>query len=223
MFTVNDISVYIFSWKRVSHQTAELFRAVHAAFPDVTMINCDESHSFPDDIQPCLQFDDSFYYGGQFQAAIRNCKPGKIFCCIVGDVKPEGDWVQLSKHTVDAFNSGKVGIFAPNVDFTDHVAKGAHAWNNLYHVPNTDCTCWFIHPSIADYLRPIKFKSLSNLGWGIDTLCIEEANRRGLFTLRDYDVLLLQPKGRGYSNNEAHQQMQKLRLFYEEYKKKNPL
>jgi hypothetical protein len=201
MFKSEDIAVFIFSWKRVSQQTPGLFRAVKTAFTDTTFINCDEHMTVPEDIQPCIQLDDRYYYGGQFQNAIRNCPPGKIMCCIVGDVKEDGPWTAIRDNCVAAFNTGKVGIYAPNVDFTDHPGKGEKFMGDLFHVSNTDCTCWFIHPDIIRVLRPVEYMALSNIGWGIDVIAIRESHKRRLSIVRDYSVLIIQPKGRGYSND----------------------
>ena len=200
MFTPNDIATYIFSWKRVSQQAPDLFRAVRTAFTNTTFINCDEHTTVPADIQPCIERDDSYYYGGQFETAIRDCPPGKILCCIVGDVEAAAPWATIRDNCVATFNTGKVGIYAPNVDWTPHTARGPQWVGPLYHVPNTDCTCWFIHPTIVNFMRPIEYMSLSNIGWGIDKIAIEESKKRGLCVLRDYSVLVRQPKSRGYSN-----------------------
>jgi hypothetical protein len=214
MYSADDIYIYIFSWKRVSHQSPDLYRAVASAFPHVYFINCDEHFTPPEDIPSVIQLDDRYYYGGQFQAAIQNIPAGKILCCITGDVNPEADWKLLCDHTVTAFNTGKIGVYAPNVDYTDHPGRNERLWDNLYDVKNTDCTCWFLHPAIVNDLRLIPYMELTNMGWGIDAMFIHEARRRGLLVARDYDILLIQPRGRGYSSNEGGKGARRLLQHY---------
>jgi hypothetical protein len=59
--------------------------------------------------------------------------------------------------------------------------------DKLFHVPNTDCGFWFMHPAIVERLRSIDYR-LSNLGWGIDIINIKEAQKQGRLVLRDYSV-----------------------------------
>jgi hypothetical protein len=217
MFSHDDIYVYIFSWKRVSNQSPDLFRAVKKAFSNTTFINCDEHMSVPVDITPCIQRDDTYYYGGQFETAIRDCPPGKILCCIVGDVDASAPWEAIRDNCLITMNTGRAGIYAPNVDWTPHIARGSQWIGPLFHVPNTDCTCWFIHPAIVDTLRPIEYMTLSNIGWGIDTIAIEEAKKRTLVIVRDYSTLVRQPKSRGYSGEEGIAGMKRIMAYYSEY------
>jgi hypothetical protein len=214
MYSADDIYIYIFSWKRVSHQSPDLYRAVATAFPHVYFINCDEHFTPPTDIPHVIQLDDSYYYGGQFQSAIQHIPNGKILCCITGDVHPDGNWKLLRDHAVTALNTGKIGVYAPNVDYTSHTGRSAYLWDNLYTVPNTDCTCWFLHPSIVAFLRCVPYMELSNMGWGIDVIFIREAEQRKLLVARDYDILLIQPKSRGYSSEEGHKGYRRILDYY---------
>lgn len=213
MPTLNDIYVYIFSWKKVTANATELYRAVAPVFPHTTFINCDEHVTMPADI-PTIQCDDSFYYGKQFDTAIHHAPVGSYVACIVGDVDPSANWTLIANNTVAAFNLDKFGIFAPNVDYTWHTAKKACIINNIYTVPNTDCTCWFLHPMVVDKLRTLSIGTISNLGWGIDTIAIHESIKNRLLIARDYDTLVRQPKGTAYSTVEARVQMNALIAAY---------
>jgi hypothetical protein len=212
---INDIYTYIFSWRKVTENAVALHRQITGAgVPNVTLINCDENQRELG-VTPVIQLDDSYYYGGQFAEAVRACPQDSILCCIVGDVSPDADWATIYKNAVAAFNRGDVGIYAPNVDYTWHMECGAAISDTLFRVPNTDCTCWFLSPATMSRIRDVDYRRFSNLGWGIDTLCIEETAHHGLLTVRDYSVLVRQPKGTAYNQQKARQQMMLLLRYYE--------
>ena len=217
MVSIEDIYVYIFSWKKVTPNAVALWKAISPHFPHTHFINCDETvpaESLDVSTDRILQLDDSYYYGGQFETALKATPPDKILACVVGDVDPSADWGSIATKAVAAFNTGPVGVYAPNVYYTWHTAKGTHHWGDLYDVPNTDCTCWFIHPDALRILRRIPLFATSNLGWGIDHICIKEARRQGLLVARDYSTLVRQPQGTAYSNQLAGKQMHILLGLY---------
>jgi hypothetical protein len=216
-FTADDIYVYIFSWKHVTPNAQDLYSAISPHFPNTFLINCDE-HTLILDISEdrVIQLDDSYYYGGQFETAIHAIPPGKILTCIVGDVEPGADWAQIATNAIDAFNTEKAGVYAPNVDFTGWTSRGPliNESKQLYSVVNTDCTCWFLHPTLISGLKDLHYRSLCNLGWGIDHVFCEEAIRKDLLVIRDYRVLVRQPKGTGYSEARARVEMMIIRREY---------
>jgi hypothetical protein len=215
MVTLNDIHVYIFSWKKVTANATALYKAVAPVFPHTTFINCDENVTMPADI-PTIQRDDSFYYGKQFETAIHHAPADAHVACIVGDVDPVADWSLIATNTVAALTTGRFGIFAPNVDYTWHAARNGTApiLNNIWTVPNTDCTCWFLAPQILHKLRQLPIGTLSNLGWGIDIIAIAESLKQRLLVARDYDTLVRQPRGTAYDEGVARVQMRELIAAY---------
>ena len=213
MVKLEDIYVYIFSWKKVTANAIALYKAVAPVFPNTIFINCDENVTMPPDIRT-IQCDDSFYYGKQFDTAIQHAPAGAPVGCIVGDADPVANWSLIAANTVAALTTNKFGIFAPNVDYTWHVARTRKLVNNIYDVPNTDCTCWFLHPAVIAKLRTLSIGTVSNLGWGIDTIAIEESKRRSLWIGRDYDTLVRQPKGTAYNTELSRVQMRDLIAAY---------
>jgi hypothetical protein len=213
MFSKEDIYIYIFSWKKVTDQATRLYHKVSEVCPNTWFINCDENASITD-ITNILQKDDSYYYGGQFETAVKHTPSGKIVGCIVGDVDPDAAWGAILENAVSAFNTGKIGIFAPNVDYTWHTSRKENLWGSLFEVENPDCTAWFIHPNVLSLIREIPYKMVSNLGWGIDTICCEEARRLQLHIARDYSVIVHQPRGTAYNQRLASMQMANLQQLY---------
>jgi hypothetical protein len=210
-FTLDDIYVYIFSWKHVTNNAVALYQKISPYFPRTTLINCDEnSRDLPISASNIIQLDDRYYYGGQFHTAINNTPPGKILACVVGDVSPDADWAGIARNAVVAFNRKDIGIYAPNVYYTYWTLRGANIAGELFDVENTDCTCWFLHPILTDSFRSLDYFGLSNFGWGIDKIYCGGARAAGLHVARDYSKLVTQPKGTAYSEREAGIQMQAL-------------
>jgi hypothetical protein len=213
MFSKDDVFIYIFSWKKVTDNAKALYAQVATACPNTWFVNCDENIqiTFTPNV---IQLDDSYYYGSQFETAIRHVPKGKLFGVIVGDVTPDAEWNTIINNMVAAFNTGKVGVYAPNVDYTYHTTRNQLLWGSLYDVNNTDCTCWFMNPSIVNTLYHLPFSAVSNLGWGIDTICMKEAVRQNLCKARDYSVMVRQPRGTAYNGHIAGIQMNQLLEMY---------
>ena len=126
-------------------------------------------------------------------------------------------WKSIINNMLKAFSTKKIGIYAPNVEFTAHITKGKHLWDSLYEVPNTDCTCWFIHPDIVAKLKNIQYHQLSNYGWGIDIIFIEQCKKYNLVAARDYDLMVYQPQYTGYNIEIASIQMKELIDYYNKF------
>jgi len=210
MITKDNIYVYIFSWKKVTQNAIDLHKNVSNYFKNTIIINCDENVN----IENSIQLNDHFYYGGQFDIAIKNIPEGNILCIITGDVSPNADWEKISINSINAFNSNKIGIYAPNVDVTGHPSRNKLLWDELYTVNNTDCTCWFILPEIVSHLKNIPYYEISNLGWGIDQIFIQESNKIQKYVVRDYSVCVEQPPGTGYNTEIAKLENIKLIEYY---------
>jgi hypothetical protein len=70
MYTLNDLSVYIFNWKKVTENSLQLYKKISDIVKDTTLINCDE-HFKPKNKVKHVQLDDSYYYGSQYDVAIK--------------------------------------------------------------------------------------------------------------------------------------------------------
>lgn len=186
-FSRNTMSVYILNWKKVSINSMALYQKISPIIPHTYVINCDENLTLPSTI-PHIQLDDSYYYGGQFNAAIKHVAAGHIFCLIVGDNVAENNFEKIFDTAISTFNHLPVGIYAPNDKRSIHTKKLEQISGDLYNVENTDCGFWFIHPGLAFILRRINFFEASNMGWGIDTIFIHQARARNLLVIRDYSV-----------------------------------
>ena len=210
---IDTIHTFIFSWKKVTDNAIELYKKASNVCTNTTLINCDENIDIDNTIKN-IKLDDSYYYGGQFETAIRAIPDGVNLCCIVGDVSPEANWEEIYRKAEESLSTNHIGVYAPNVDYTWHTARGRQVSDTLYEVPNTDCTFWFIHHSIISVLRDIPYHNLSNLGWGIDTVVNKESTSQNKLIVRDYSELVRQPIGTAYNVSAAREQMNKLISYY---------
>ena len=215
MITSDSFYVYIFSWKKVAKNTVDLYNTVSKFFPNTYIINSSKNNKLPIDTDYQIQLTNDYYYGGQFQTAINHIPQDKIIGIITGDVVPNSNWRAILKNSIDALSTD-IGIYAPNLTNTKHHTGPyrRRLRDSLYHVNNTDCTCWFICPEIYTSILHIPFYNISNLGWGIDIICVQEAWKKDLHVVRDYSVKINQPKGTGYDREQAYWQMKDLLHYY---------
>ena len=82
MFTINDISFYIFCWNKVLANSCKLYEEIKQVCPNVTIINSDETQPLDSAKYGSIQLDDTYYYGGQLQTAIKATPSGKFLACL---------------------------------------------------------------------------------------------------------------------------------------------
>lgn len=244
-FTIDDIYFYIFSWKKVTENALEMFDILKKIIPNCYFVNCDENYKMSGD--HVIQLDDSYYYGGQFETALRHCPKNKILGICVGDADPipkllvdikdykykpckkeniNKCWKELLNKQLYAINKLNAGVVAPYTYYTAQTKKFDNIKNtNYYNVPNTDCTFWFLHPEITKFLRNFNFQKEVPLGWGIDILAIKYSRSIYKRVLRDYSYEVSQPQGTNYNSLEASTAMRsflgKSYEFLGEYLKQN--
>ena len=186
MFDLNNISVYILNWKKVTQNSIKLYQNINTIIKDVTIINCDDTYKMDDTIKH-IQLDDSCYFSKQYDASIKDIKEGKILCIIVGDNISNNDFEKIFTSSIDTFNKYNVGVYSPNDKRSVYTERKENFAGDLYNVDNTDCGFWFIHPTLVKKLRNIKY-SITKYGWGIDIITIKEARKQGMLVLRDYSI-----------------------------------
>lgn len=213
IFTIDDISVYIFNWKKVTENSLKLYKNISPLIKNTTLINCDENTKL-DETVAHIQLDDSYYYGSQYDVTIKHTNPSSILCIIVGDNIADNDFKKIFDSAIDTFNNYKVGVYAPNDKRTWHQSRNANIANDLYDVDNTDCGFWFIHPAIIRRLNTLNYR-VSNFGWGIDTINIQEAKKQQRLVIRDYSIETDQlDHSCGYNHDKARTDSEELLRLY---------
>jgi hypothetical protein len=212
-FTLNDIIVYIFNWKKVTDNSLKLYEKISPIIKDTCIVNCDETRTLDASIQH-IQLDDSCYYGSQYDHAIKHVKENNIMCCIVGDNIHDNDFNKIFNSAIYAYNTVNAGVYAPNDKRSMHTTKLEHIKDELYDVITTDCGFWFIHPKIVKKLKNINY-NVSRFGWGVDTITITESRKQGLLVMRDYSTETDQvDHSCGYDAGVAYRDMKKLERVY---------
>jgi len=201
-YTLDDISVYILNWKKVTNNSLKLYEKISPIIKNTIIINCDEFTKLDNNI-PHIQLDDSHYYGSQYDHAIKHVKNNNIFCVIVGDNITDNNFNKIFNSALDTFNNYNVGVYSPHDNRSPHQSRGEQINKNLYDVINTDCGFWFINPLLVKKLKNINY-NISKYGWGIDIITIKEARKQNLLVLRDYSVETDQlDHSCGYDNSKA--------------------
>ena len=217
-YTTNDIYLYIFSWKRINDNAIAIYNKVAPIFPNTYFINCDENFDAAQYIpkDKIIQLDDSYYFGGQFETAMKHCPRTAIYGNIVGDVDPENiNWEYLANSMLYSFNTLNAGVAAP--DAPNFPNKGAQIEGPYYEVTDTDSTIFFIHPDIWQKYAQFPYKKTTHYGHGIDKFFCNITGKYGKKTLRDTSIKVATDGKSGYSGNEAAKQMNNFVEAIEKY------
>jgi hypothetical protein len=208
LYTINDIYLYIFSWKRVNDNAVRLYNKVVQSFPNTYFINCDENFDASAYIPKShlIERDDSYYFGGQFETGMRHCPEGKIYGNVVGDVDPDYiDWDKLATSLLHAVNNLNAGVFAP--DAPNYPSVGKHIEGSYHIVNNTDETIFFITPELYSKYKNFPYNSTTKYGFGIDIFFCGLSEKLGKRTIRDSSIKVNTDKKRGYNTDDAMKQM----------------
>ena len=213
------IQAFVFNWNDHRANAAELERKIgrHAG---VTVVNSQEGleAAYP----AWDHLDDTAYFSAQFNRAVElfntnssganssgaNSSGADLFFHIQADAGFD-DFADLFARMERVFREHPVGVYEPNVDYTDldyDRSKLRTLEPDLCVVPTTDCTCWCIDRATLAAL-PVVDLSLNRLGWGICGAVAALSRRAGKHCIRDYAFTVAHPKGRGYSNQQAKEEL----------------
>lgn len=135
---------------------------------------------------------------------------GDILFQIQADAELE-NFEELFAKAEILFKKYQLGVYEPNVDYT------AIRYNKLdlpmlepevYEVPKTDCTCWFVAKEVLRRLPPIDV-GVNKYGFGVVRAIAALSNLSGKRCARDYSFTVRHPRGSGYDHRAAKEQMKK--------------
>lgn len=98
-----------------------------------------------------------------------------------------------------------LGVYAPNVHFSHHsynINKLKKYEDDLYFVPNTDCTCWFIKKTLIDDIHLFDL-STNHIGFGADWYYIAKSVLSNQDVIRDYKYTIQHPNLTNYDTTIA--------------------
>jgi hypothetical protein len=112
------------------------------------------------------------------------------------------------------FDRFQWGVFAPNVDYTWHVARTDELEPGVWTVPMTDSTCWALHRDVVA-MGPDSFPG--QYGWGIDWTYCELSRAIGRPVIRDYTYTVGHPRQRNYRDASAEPEYERLAAALRKY------
>lgn len=195
----------IFNW--VGHEArAEALERQLAALCPVRVVN---SESAAEPRHPHWEHvGEDAYFSAQWRRAVEGFD-GDVLLHVQADAASR-DFPRILERCREAMQRHGCGVYAPNVDYTPWVYERdrlARVAEDLYEVPQTDCTCWAISAGVlarVPAVDPVQNK----YGWGIDFLVIATARSMGLRTVRDYRYSVDHPwRGSGYDVEAAGRQV----------------
>jgi hypothetical protein len=101
-----------------------------------------------------------------------------------------------------------VGVYEPDVNFTEvnyDPSQLRAIGTELFEVPMTDQTCWFVTGDVLGRLPPVEV-SVNRYGWGISRAVAAASHLQGKLCVRDYSFSVLHPRRRGYPTEVAVRQ-----------------
>jgi len=198
-----EIQAFIFNWR--GHEANALaLEASIGRLVETTVINSDEAASGRH--PGWVELGEEAYFSAQWNEALRRFR-GDILFHIQADARFD-DFEALLARMLVARARHRPGVFEPNVDFTTiryDAARLRALEPQLYAVPLTDCTCWFIEADVLAGLPAVDL-GVNKLGWGICAAVAAQSWARGRPCVRDYAFTIQHPRGRGYSSRLALEQ-----------------
>lgn len=195
----------IFNWRGHEGRAAALEHEFSVLCP-VRVIN---SESAAERRHPHWeQVGEDAYFAAQWQRAIERFDGDVLFHVQADAASPH--FPQILERCRDAMQRHGAGVYAPNVNFTSWVydrKKLRHLGDELYEVPQTDCTCWAISREVLEQVPKVD-PAQNKFGWGIDFLVIGAARALGRPVLRDYRYTVAHKwRGSGYDVVAAETQV----------------
>ena len=199
------IQPFIFNWRGQYNKTCKIESDLEKIFDEVIVINSDDENKK----DSWTNIGEHSYFASQFLKAVE-LFDGDIFFHIQGDVEFE-KWEQLKEDALNHFRLYNWGIYAPNVNYTWYDAQNADVASlnaNLKIVSNPDCTVWMIHKDILQILKD-NLEVLKNLkhGWGLDLILCANSFLQKRYVIRNYSYTVKHPRGTGYQQDEAFNEM----------------
>jgi hypothetical protein len=172
---------------------------------DITVINSDErlAAAYPH----WVTLNADAYFSEQWNKALELFAGDALFH-IQADAF-SSDLAQMFSKYSSVREKHRIGVFEPHIDHTDqqYNVSGLRCLEpNMFEIPFTDSTCWFVHGDIVRHFSPIDL-TVNRYGWGIDVMAAACCRLAGLRCVRDYTFTVTHPRGTGYEAENARKQM----------------
>jgi len=203
----------IFTWLDYFHMAAEYEKIICPMVDKCSVINSNTSIqlSYP----TWIHLQDA-YFTEQWYTAIDLFL--KSDCDILFHTQADcqfDDFSGLINKASYYFKNHNCGIYSPNIDYT--------AWTydlqnlkkfdtNVYEVPQTDESVWFIHRSVIEQFPRID-PIINKYGWFVDFICIILSRQQEKVVLRDYTYVVKHSNITGYDMRVARGEFENLTIL----------
>lgn len=196
---------FIFSWPGYEARAALLERVLGRAV-DVRVIH---SGGRPSAARPrWVHLARDAYFSAQWNHA-RVLFEGDVLFHIQADaVLDRPTFERLRARALRIMERHRAAVYEPHVDYSAYrydLRRLVRLERQVYEVPLTDCTCWFIAEDVLRRVPPVDL-AVNRYGWGIAATVAAVARGQGRRCVRDYRFTVRHPRGRGYSSEDAARQ-----------------
>ena len=209
MATGTPLHVNILAWVGFEEKARAIEEAVRPHADQVSVI-----YSVPDNPpeipESWTTVDYECFFGCKFHKALELHSTG-VMLQIQADAHID-DWGHLIRRCREAFDTvSDLGVWGPDVDYTMYTTEKVFISdfdpdNSLISVRQTDGIVWAMSDKVIDRMRQADYSG-NRLGSGIDVMAIAFAYANNMLVLRDTSLLVDHPKGKGYSHEEAREQL----------------
>ena len=193
------IQNFIFTWNQFVSNAVNIELQLKK-FGKTTVINSNINHKN----DKWINLNDG-YFAEQWSNLVSNIDDDTDFIFHIQSDATVHNFDKLYSRFYEMTSKYDVGIYAPNVDYTWHkynVDLLNKVEDNVYNVPNTDCTCWFINTQITK--KHISDLDINVYGYGIDWYYLSECILQNKQILRDYTITVDHPSHKNYNNDNAN-------------------
>jgi hypothetical protein len=198
-----NMQAFIFNWRGQAANAARLEGVLGELMP-TRVINSDAA-SEPE--RPhWVHVGEEAYFSAQWNRALA-LFDGDVMLHVQADAELPAP-ARLVERAAALLGRADVGVYEPYIDFSAiqyDVAQLLPRSEELFEVPFTDCTCWFVAGDILRALPPVD-PAINKYGWGICAAVAAVGRSLGKHCIRDYSVTVKHPRGRGYSSRLANEQ-----------------
>jgi hypothetical protein len=196
-----NIQSFIFTWNQFTSNAIDIESKL-TKYGKTTIINSNINEKR----DGWINLNDG-YFAEQWNTLVSNIKPDVDFIFHIQADVSINDFDNLFTRFYQVSSKYDVGIYAPNIDYTYHkydVTLLNKLESNLYEVPNTDCTCWFINRNVID--DNMIFDINTNVyGYGADWYYSTQSSLQNKHVLRDYSIKVDHPNYKNYNAEKANE------------------